>query len=320
MSTAFAQICLVATLFITDVGLAMNFRGASDSVSCHSIIQSSFQEKDSQICATVAGIPIRTKFIESRVDKATKKFSLSQRRKEQLFELQLKIYIDQIIVMNFLQSKNFGAQDSELKLEWNRLQARLDRVGKAMEDYLAENDLTEDELRRELEWKLCWKKYLDNKIDDPFLREHFDRSPRKFDGTELRVAHLLVKKGAAKSPSELAENIKKQLSDQKLIWAEAVRKYSQAPTRESEGALGWIRWQGSMPENFTHAAFELKTLEISQPVETRFGVHLIRCLEVKQGKMGFLDAKDLVRQDAEKQLFAAIAAKHRKAVSIERIK
>ncbi|MGD9369386.1 MAG: peptidylprolyl isomerase [Desulfobacteraceae bacterium] len=45
-------------------------------------------------------------------------------------------------------------------------------------------------------------------------------------------------------------------------------------TAHKKGDLGWIQ-KGAMGQKFSHAAFSLKAGEVSEPVETAFGYHLI---------------------------------------------
>ena len=72
-----------------------------------------------------------------------------------------------------------------------------------------------------------------------------------------------------------------------------------------------------MPPTFSKAAFELDEGEISRPVATPFGVHLIKCLELKEGKTGWRDALNEVRQNAIRDLFRELARGHRAKVLIE---
>ncbi len=57
--------------------------------------------------------------------------------------------------------------------------------------------------------------------------------------------------------------------------------------------------------------------EISPPVTTRFGIHLIKSLEIRPGKIGWRDAIDEVREHAARTLFEQIANEYRDNVTIE---
>ena len=72
-----------------------------------------------------------------------------------------------------------------------------------------------------------------------------------------------------------------------------------------------------MVEAFAAAAFALKPGEISQPVETQFGVHLIKVTEVDSGEKKFDDVKDAVKKTLFQQLLLEVAEKQRKVTKVE---
>mgnify|MGYP003326800461 CR=1 FL=1 len=50
------------------------------------------------------------------------------------------------------------------------------------------------------------------------------------------------------------------------------------------GSLGWVK-RGSLVKNFETVAFTLNLNQISEPIETQFGLHLIETLEKKGDKI-----------------------------------
>jgi len=58
-------------------------------------------------------------------------------------------------------------------------------------------------------------------------------------------------------------------------FAELAMTYSQGPSGPDGGDLGWFG-RGTMVEPFEEAAFALETGEVSEPVKTRFGYHIIK--------------------------------------------
>ncbi len=68
-------------------------------------------------------------------------------------------------------------------------------------------------------------------------------------------------------------------------FAELARRYSQDPgSRDSGGDLGWFR-RGEMTPAFEDAAFNLAVNEISAPVETPFGFHIIKLHRRRSGEV-----------------------------------
>jgi peptidyl-prolyl cis-trans isomerase C len=71
-----------------------------------------------------------------------------------------------------------------------------------------------------------------------------------------------------------ATKIKKEI-EAGLSFEEAANKYSSCPSKEQGGDLGSFT-KGRMVPEFENAAFELAVGEVSEPVQTQFGYHLIK--------------------------------------------
>ena len=76
----------------------------------------------------------------------------------------------------------------------------------------------------------------------------------------------------------LAEEIREEIVSGKLDFAEAAKEYSDDGSASSGGDLGTFD-RNRMVAPFTEVAFSLPVGEVSQPVKTRFGYHLIEVLD-----------------------------------------
>ncbi len=90
---------------------------------------------------------------------------------------------------------------------------------------------------------------------------------------EVRAEHILVKTEA--QAQELLRKIQTGASFEDLA-----AQHSLCPSRKRGGDLGWFG-RGQMVRAFELAAFNLEQGRISQPVQTEFGWHLIKCLETR---------------------------------------
>lgn len=84
----------------------------------------------------------------------------------------------------------------------------------------------------------------------------------------IRASHILVKdEGKAK---EIAKELESGAD-----FAELAGKHSLCPSKENGGDLGFFD-RGQMVSEFEEAAFSLSVGEVSGPVKTQFGYHIIR--------------------------------------------
>jgi parvulin-like peptidyl-prolyl isomerase len=72
-----------------------------------------------------------------------------------------------------------------------------------------------------------------------------------------------------------------------------------------------------MHESFSRAAFALKEQEVSPPVITPFGVHLIRCAEINPGQRTWQDARQALTAAVTRYLFDWAAEKERSKAEIK---
>ena len=86
---------------------------------------------------------------------------------------------------------------------------------------------------------------------------------------EVRASHILVK------TEDEAKNLLEEIKGGKSF-AEAAKEYSLCPSGSDGGDLGFFK-RGVMVKPFEDAAFALKKVgDISEPVQTQFGWHLIQ--------------------------------------------
>ena len=89
---------------------------------------------------------------------------------------------------------------------------------------------------------------------------------------EIRASHILVKK------RKDALSIRKDILNGDITFEEAAKRYSLCPTGPYGGDLGYFN-RRKMDQLFTDIAFDLKIGEISDPVGTKFGWHLIKVVD-----------------------------------------
>lgn len=121
----------------------------------------------------------------------------------------------------------------------------------------------------------------DAQIDD-FYQSNIDKFKEK---EQVKARHILIKVAADASPEDTEKARNETLEILAKIksgsdFAELAKEFSQGPSNSMGGDLGWFS-RGSMVKPFEDAAFALSPGQVSEPVRTRFGFHLIKNEEYK---------------------------------------
>ncbi|MCI0362193.1 MAG: peptidylprolyl isomerase [Planctomycetaceae bacterium] len=274
--------------------------------------------------AAVDGEPVFAAEVERELAKAYPDRKLAGDERRTLLAQARDQVIDRRLVLRRLVRQDESASTADVDHALARLEKQITDQGVPLAEHYQRLGITRDEVRQTLLWQLSWQTYLKRYLTDENLARYFERNRRDFDGTQLRVAHLLIKP-ADSSDAALAAAIKQagelreSIASGKLAFADAAKQHSQGPSAKGGGDIGWIERREPMPEAFSAAAFALNVDEVSPPVTTTFGVHLIQVLEVKPGTKTWQDAAERLRPAATLFLFRRLANLERAEVKVERV-
>jgi len=113
--------------------------------------------------------------------------------------------------------------------------------------------------------------------------------------TQTRVRHIVLTPSQQMSLEQATERLRElrqAIMDGRVRFEDVARQYSEDGSAQQGGDLGWISPGNLVPE-FEEAMGKLPTMTVSQPVQTRFGVHLIQVLDRRDAT---LDPKQLREQ------------------------
>ena len=127
------------------------------------------------------------------------------------------------------------------------------------------------------------------------------RSDVPMNVVQTQVRHILIRPGEKRSDEEaraLAENLWRQIQDG-ANFADLARQYSDDSSKENGGDIGWISPGDTLPE-FEQVVNQLDPGEISKPVRTPFGWHIIQVL----GRRNSSESPEAMAEIARRQIHA----------------
>src|SRR5699024_5011093 len=193
--------------------------------------------------------------------------------------------LTELITFKVLEDK-YEVSDDEVQKEYDKLK---EQVGEDFDSILEMQGLTEDELKEDIRKGLLNEKALTEGIEvtDEEIESYYENMK-----TEVKASHILV------DDEETANKVKKELDDG-ADYAKLAKKYSTDEANKDKGGdLGYFT-VGTMVGEFEEKAFTMEKDEISEPVASDFGFHIILVTDKKETEeeIGSLeDEKEEIRQ------------------------
>ncbi|PAO67319.1 MULTISPECIES: peptidylprolyl isomerase [Bacillus] len=163
--------------------------------------------------------------------------------------------------------KKYKVTDKEIENKLKEYKTQLGDQYSTIEKQYGK-DFLEETVKMEL---LTEKAAKDNiKVTDADIKEYWEGLKGK-----IRASHILV------ADKKTAEEVEKKLKKGEKF-EDLAKEYSTDSSASKGGDLGWFAKDG-MIADFSKVAFKLKTGEVSDPVKTQYGYHIIKKTE-ERGK------------------------------------
>ncbi|HZW32194.1 MAG TPA: peptidylprolyl isomerase [Isosphaeraceae bacterium] len=260
-----------------------------------------------QAGATTPAIPglndvVATVTTQNRTDKVTKGEVLNYLSRNPLpapedrdaaYHVAVDVLINTALLNQYLARQNVPVPPAKVDEAIQRMEQQLKSQGQDLATTIRQSDTSMDEIRKVFENRIRWQEFVNSRATDAVLRKFLADHRDLFSGTQVRASHILLKCDPNASAAE-KEKIKQKLLairtdiiHGKITFAEAANKYSEDPATSggAGGDLDYFTLDSGFLEEFAHAAFRLRKGEISQPVETPLGWHLIQITDRKDGKL-----------------------------------
>ncbi|ENZ00352.1 hypothetical protein HMPREF1092_02518 [Clostridium thermobutyricum] len=218
---------------------------------------------------------------------------------------QLNGMVDQAIVLQEAVKLKTVPSDADLQKQIDERIKFMEQMYGGQEGYqnaLKQAGLTQEEFQKQIKDQIIINNTLENyvykdiKVTDQQAQDYYNKNKMEFTTKDsgADVSHILVK------TKEEAEKIEADLKkDNGKNFAELAKQYSQDPgSKDKGGSLGFVNYDSTqLVQPFMQALRTLtKNGEISQPVQSQYGWHIIK---VENVKLAFQPFKDVQKQIIE---------------------
>jgi peptidyl-prolyl cis-trans isomerase D len=210
------------------------------------------------------------------------------------------------------------ANEARALFEYVQASASIEYVQFPVQDYVQQVEVDEEEIRayyqeHKQEYEVPAKMSLqairinpetlagNQEVSPEEMKAYYQDHEQEFTRSEqVRARHILIEVDEEASDEEVKkarQEIEEAATrlEQGADFAQLAREISEAPSADQGGDLGWFG-RNSMVEAFEEAAFALEPGEISDPVRTKFGFHLIQVIERREeGVEPFKQVEDDIR-------------------------
>ena len=227
--------------------------------------------------------------------------------------------IDEKLIIQLGKEKELIVSEREVDATAERFRKRVGASKEQFEELLASEGMTMERYKDMLKDQLMSRKVISRevqsqvKLTEEDINEYYKEHKEEFSSAPvIKVRHILLmvskSGGDGRETAVLNEisRIRQEIIDG-FDFGEAAIKYSEGPSGVSGGDLGEVE-PGVMVKPFEEAAFALEPGEVSVPVRTQFGYHLIKVDSKKESKLRPLEE---MKKEVENRIYQKIVVEVR---------
>lgn len=181
------------------------------------------------------------------------------------------------------------------------------------ENYLKHGRVTKESIEQRIQERRSLELLLEKKgemtVSDAEAQDFYTKNERFYtEKAGIRASHVLIKLPENATPDDDAKAMEKvKLAQERLKKGEDFEKIatemSEGPAANKGGDLGFFS-QGRMVKEFEDVAFKMKVGEVSEPVKTRFGYHIIKLTDRREDrKKPFDEVKEQIVKSLQNKKF-----------------
>jgi len=177
------------------------------------------------------------------------------------------------------------------------------------------------EKRNDILLKAYFDSYLDNKVDEGAIDTFYQTNADHYKNRKVKLAHILFRIRPSAADEEIkklqkeAAQVHQEIADG-LAFIDAVAKYSQdLATAKKQGEMDWIESKHG-DAALLAATIQMQVGDVSEPVHTKRGIHILKLLEEPQETPIPLEkVRDKIRYGLRQQAMVEEQARLRKEAS-----
>lgn len=226
----------------------------------------------SVIALSACGTSSSDKIVTSKAGDITKEEFYNQMKTQAGKQVLNNMVMEKVLI------KNYKVDEKEVDKKFDEMKKQ---VGDQFDTLMKQQGLKEETVKNGVRASLAQEKAIEKTITDKELKENYK--------PEIKASHILVKDEAT------AKKVKEELGQGKSF-EDLAKQYSEdTGSKEKGGDLGYFT-AGKMVKEFEDAAYKMKKDEVSEPVKSQFGYHIIKVTDIKEQKP-FDEVKGDIKKD-----------------------
>jgi len=212
----------------------------------------------------------------------------------------LRTLIDEALEVQEAKRLNITVNSAEIEQAMARIAKQNDMTDTQFSNFLKQSGIPLSTLVAQIRAGLSWSKIVAQKIrpsieiGDDQIQEYLDRLKASKDKPEYRLQEIFLAVDTPQQEEDVrhtAERLSEQIKRGANFTAVA-RQFSQSATAAVGGDLGWVE-EGALEPEIQRAVDQLKVGDISAPIRTVAGFHLILLREKRQSGAAAADTSTL---------------------------
>jgi len=229
--------------------------------------------------------------------------------------------IERELLRGFLEQQKVVAEADVVDLRMLELEELIRRRGGEPAEVFAKLKLSVEQVRKELALGVAWEQFVEQSVTAPELAKYFAEHRAELDGTRVH-ARQIFRKAMTDAEAVAAETLLRQVRGDvvagKLTFSQAAGQHSQSPSGQQGGDVGWIVGLGQLPAEAARAALQLEPGELSSPVRSPLGLHLVMVTDKQPGQLSLEDVRPQILERMAAELWTRTAAQLHQSARIVR--